>query len=403
MTNLDSKTKQNSNTVSTNGYTLADRMALAAFGSAGDGVGATTVHKLLDAYGTPSKAWQALSNMRDVKATVEPTERIAEALRYAYEMTSPESLWKTLEKEQIGIIGFEDPEYPARLREIYNPPMWLFYKGNKDILSYDRSVAMVGARRCSPYGRNVANMFSNHFSMHGIVVISGGALGVDTYSHQGALKGMTPTIAVMGCGLDMYYPRSNRKMFEEIIAKGGTLLSEYGPGMAPQTYHFPMRNRILSGMAAAVIVVEAKSSSGSLITADAAINEGRDVFAVPGSVLGDDFAGNHWLISQGAILLDRPELVAETYGWTKVDLRKFKKDSSHKAAGMLSFTEEEEAVLDNLSNETVTSFDELAAKVNLPSSALHTALLTLEIKQCISRDSEAGYILLELGRNQVVH
>ena len=214
---------------------------------------------------------------------------------------------------------------------------------------------------------------------------------------------MTPTIAVMGCGLDMYYPRSNRKMFEEIIAKGGTLLSEYGPGMAPQTYHFPMRNRILSGMAAAVIVVEAKSSSGSLITADAAINEGRDVFAVPGSVLGDDFAGNHWLISQGAILLDRPELVAETYGWTKVDLRKFKKDSSHKAAGMLSFTEEEEAVLDNLSNETVTSFDELAAKVNLPSSALHTALLTLEIKQCISRDSEAGYILLELGRNQVVH
>lgn len=384
-------------------YTLDDRMALAAFGSAGDGVSAITMRKLFEAFGAPAKAWQALGRISDVIGALVLSARIIDALKQAYETIAPETLWHRLEAEQIGILGFNDSAYPARLREIYNPPMVLFYKGNKDLVSYERSIAMVGARRCSPYGRNVAQVFSQQFSRQGIVVISGGALGIDTYAHQGALKGGAPTIAVMGCGLDISYPRSNRKLFREIVERGGTLLSEYGLGMAPQPYHFPMRNRILSGMAVAVIVVEAKASSGSLITADAAINEGRDVFAVPGNVLTDDFIGNHWLISQGAILLDKPERVAETYGWTNFDVCKFKKDSSHKATGMLSFTEEEAAVLANLSNETVISFDELAAKVELPNSALHTALLTLEIKQCIDRVKDTGYILLELGRNQVVH
>lgn len=384
-------------------YTVDDRMALAAFGSAGDGVGPVTVHKLINAFGTPAKAWQALGHITDVMDALAPTERIVEALQSAYEMISPEDVWHRLEAKKIGLIGFCDSAYPARLREIYNPPMWLFYKGDKDLLAYERTVAMVGARHCSPYGRNVANVFSHTFSMQGIVVVSGGALGIDTYSHQGALKGLAPTISVMGCGLDRSYPRSNRKLFDDIVEKGGTLVSEYGLGMTPQPYHFPMRNRIISGMAAAVIVVEAKASSGSLITADAAINEGRDVFAVPGNVLTDDFVGNHWLLSQGAILLDKPERIGETYGWTGPAPYKFKKDSSHKATGMLSFTEEEAVVLANLSNDSVTSFDELAAKLKLPNSALHTALLTLEIKKCIDRVKDTGYILLELGRNQVVH
>lgn len=262
---------------------------------------------------------------------------------------------------------------------------------------------MVGARNCTPYGRNVANVFAAQLVNYGITIVSGGARGIDSYAHEGALKGNGTTIAVMGCGLDYCYPRRNAKLFHTIEESGGLLLSEFGPGIAPRAGNFPMRNRIISGIAKAVIVVEAKASSGSLITADMANNEGRDVYTVPGNVLTDDFVGNHWLLEQGANLLTKAEQLPNQYGWEPKDLDILQKMGSHNGMGVLSFSLEERKILESLSNAEETSLETLAMTTNLSEGALHLSLLSLELKQCIERTPSKGYIILEYGRNQFVH
>lgn len=379
-----------------------DRLILAALGSL-PGIGSVTISEALKRYGTPIELWQTVQKDKAVDDTLQVKKQYKSALVKGILTMDLGKLEHDLNNYHIQVVGFHDEAYPEELREIFNPPQVLFYRGNLKTFKNPRKIAMVGARNCTPYGRNVATVFAAELARYGIAVVSGGARGIDSYAHEGALKGHGQTIAVMGCGLDQSYPRSNARLFQKIIENDGLLLSEYGPGVQAKAGFFPMRNRIISGLSRGVIVVEAKSRSGSLITADMANNEGRDVFTVPGNILTNEFAGNHWLLEEGAILLIKPSQVPDMYNWQCLEGAGEEKSSSHKGVGVLSFSVEERKILASLSNEKETSLETLAMTKKLSEGALHLSLLSLELKQCIERTASKGYIILEFGRNQFVH
>ncbi|WP_251440152.1 DNA-processing protein DprA [Veillonella intestinalis] len=379
-----------------------ERLMLAALGSLPN-VGSVTLKEVLGYYKDAQTVWAVIHRDKAIDPKIAVATRYKNALIKGVLAIDLERLAHQMERYHMSVLGITDETYPDQLKEIFNPPQVLFYRGDITALQNPRQVAMVGARNCTPYGRNVATVFASQLVRYGITIVSGGARGIDSYAHEGALKGKGSTIAVMGCGLDHCYPRCNAKLFHQIEEKGGLLLSEFGPGVAPQSGHFPMRNRIISGIAKAVVVVEAKASSGSLITADIANNEGRDVYTVPGNVLTDDFVGNHWLLSQGATLLTKAEQLPDLYNWNTKDLDISQKMGSHNGMGVLSFTLEERKILESLSNAHETSLETLAMKTNLSEGALHLSLLNLELKQCIERTASKGYIILEYGRNQFVH
>lgn len=219
-------------------------------------------------------------------------------------------------KNNIGIISIYDQEYPWILREIYDPPITLYYKGDKNILN-KKTIAIVGCREATEYGKTAAKYFSYHLSKKGTNIISGLAKGVDSYAHIGAtcafmeknnphvdnIKACGKTIAVVGNGLDTIYPKENETLAKKIIKNGGVILSEYPIGTKPDKMNFPARNRIISGMSKGVLVIEAKEKSGTLITVDFALEQGRDVFVVPGNINSINSVGTNRLIQQGAKLV----------------------------------------------------------------------------------------------------
>ncbi len=206
---------------------------------------------------------------------------------------------KALKMNEIRVVQKGDRDYPLKLMPYENKPEFLFYKGALPDAG-KASVAMVGARACSNYGRSMAKSIARELSAAGVQIISGMARGIDTYSQLGALEGGTPTFAVMGCGVDICYPTENIGLYNDIITHGGGILSEYPPGVQPKTWHFPMRNRIISGLSDKVVVIEAKEKSGSLITVEWALEQGKDVMALPGRIGEKLSAGCNRLIKTGA-------------------------------------------------------------------------------------------------------
>ncbi len=215
----------------------------------------------------------------------------------------PDEMWRSFteqaKKSGMRFIPYHSPDYPERLKQIYNAPYALFVMGRLPEEGR-KSVAVVGARSCSEYGRSVAQALGRVLAEHGVPVISGMALGVDSASHAGALSAGGDTFAVLGGGCDVCYPRSSRTIYENILSGQGGILSEQLPGTQPKPLFFPMRNRIISGLADILIVVEARERSGSLITADLALEQGKDVYAVPGRYLDQLSVGCNRLIEQGA-------------------------------------------------------------------------------------------------------
>lgn len=217
-----------------------------------------------------------------------------------------------LEEKRIRFITWMDEEYPKRLLEIYDYPAGLFVKGELPP-KQQPAVAIVGARGCSAYGEQLAEEFARALSKENVQVISGMALGIDGAAHRGALRAGKPTFGVLGCGVDICYPASNYSLYEAIGRSGG-LISEFPPRTNPRSCHFPMRNRIISGMSDAVLVVEAKQRSGSLITAELGLEQGREVFAVPGRVTDHLSSGCNLLIQQGAHMAISPNDILEYLG-----------------------------------------------------------------------------------------
>ena len=215
-----------------------------------------------------------------------------------------------MQKNNIEILTIYDKEYPKKLKEIYDPPVVLYVKGNKEILK-EKAIAMVGCRQCTKYGEVVVKNMSYNLSLNNINIISGLAKGIDTYSHIGCLKGNAKTIAVVGTGLDRVYPEENKKLFKEIIDRDGTIISEYVIGTKPLAQNFPRRNRIISALSEGVVVVEAKEKSGTLITADFALEQGRELYVVPGNINSIYSYGTNELIKQGAKIITKAEDIIE--------------------------------------------------------------------------------------------
>ncbi len=208
-----------------------------------------------------------------------------------------------LEKHDTRLVTVQDGAYPANLRPLIDAPPVLFVRG--ELIPEDKfSIAIVGSRRATSYGLGLARQFARELARHGLSIVSGGARGVDTEAHRGALEGGGRTLAFLGCGVDVAYPSSNRGLFGEIAAGGGAVVSEFGMGTRPEPWRFPARNRLISGTSLGVLVIESPSDSGSLITAREAGDQGRDVFAIPGPIGMGHNSGCHKLIQDGAKLVE---------------------------------------------------------------------------------------------------
>lgn len=217
-----------------------------------------------------------------------------------------------IQKHNIDIIGIDDKEYPELLKNIYNPPLNLYIIGNKEILN-EANIAIVGCRDATEYGKNVAQNFAYNLSKDGFNIVSGLARGIDSCAHFGAVKANKKTIAVLGNGLDTIFPPENIKLAKDIIRTGGAIISEYPLGTKPERNNFPARNRIISGICNGVLVVEAKPKSGTMITVDFALEQGRDVFVIPGNIDSVNSMGTNELIRQGAKLVTSPDEIVEEY------------------------------------------------------------------------------------------
>ena len=295
----------------------------------------------------------------------------------------PEKLANECEKKKINLVSWNDNNYPDILREIHQPPFIIFYRGN--IEPEALRIAIVGSRRFTSYGKGVAQSFSQKLAAAGVTVVSGAARGIDTAAHMGALKGGR-TVAVMGCGIDIAYPPENRKMLDEIAANGA-VISEHEPGTPPLAQLFPARNRIISGLCKGTLVVEAAKRSGSLITAEFALSENRDVFAIPGSVFSDMSQGCHKLIQNGAKLVSSADDILEEYHIRNNYAYNRRKNK------MPEMSEEESDIYKLLSFDKPMSVDEIifAQHGRNDVSNISLTLIQMVVKGIIIEDDSHGY------------
>ena len=229
-----------------------------------------------------------------------------------------------LTEHHIHMVLHNDPAYPAFLKEIHQPPAILYYKGN--FIEEPLQIAMVGSRKADRYGLDVAERIASQFSMANVPVVSGLAKGVDAAAHKGAILYQGGTIAVQGCGIDRVYPRENKTLAEEILAHPkGCIVTEFPIGSEPAAWHFPMRNRIISGLANGVVIVQAARKSGAYITVETALEQGRDVFAIPGQIYNPLSEGPHQLLQEGAQLITCADDVLRSYGLIADTKKKEKK------------------------------------------------------------------------------
>lgn len=284
------------------------------------GVGLRGLHALLSQFGTPEAVYCA--GQEDYPKQLRPT---ALASLLDKELAPARTIVQQCYRQNIHILTLQDAAYPKRLKNIDDAPLVLYYQGVLPDFDAEPAIAMVGTRRASAYGLLQAKRLGFELGRYGVIVLSGGARGIDTLALRGAISSGTPPVAVFACGVDVDYPASNRGLFEDIRTHG-CVLSEYPPGTAPLAEHFPVRNRILSGLSLGSVVVEAPKKSGALITARHALEQGRDVFTLPGNLGNPTCAGNIQLLKQGAILIEEGwDILQEyTYLYPELPLRQRK-------------------------------------------------------------------------------
>lgn len=263
-----------------------------------EGLGPIKIKQLLDIYKTPERIWKL--SKEELIRTKGIGEKIANKIIDITYRKDLEQYVNYMKKYHIGIITILDNDYPKKLKQIYDAPMILYYKGNKELLNHSHIIGMIGCRECSKYGKQVALSFSYELAKQGICIISGMAKGIDSYSHKGCINAKGKTIAILGNGLDQIYPKENHILYNEILQTGGLILSEYVIGTKPNRLNFPARNRIISALSDGIIVVEAREKSGTLNTVDFALDQGKDVFVIPGNITNSNSIGTNELIKQGA-------------------------------------------------------------------------------------------------------
>ncbi len=275
-----------------------------------DGLGPIRLRTILDYFKDPKLAWEA--NGGEFYKIGIP-KSVVDRLMQSRKILEPETYAKTIKDSGINWVTVFDKSYPKLLAQIYDPPQVLYFKGREEVLN-SRSLAVVGTRKMTDYGKLVTNRFTKELVSAGLTIVSGLAKGVDSQAHWTTLQAGGQTVAVLGGGLNHIFPFENRSLAEKIASGAGAVISEYPPDSKPQPGNFPARNRIISGLSIATLVVEAAADSGSLITARLAIEQGRDVFAIPGPVTSDLSRGPIDLIKMGAAAIFDPKEILEELG-----------------------------------------------------------------------------------------
>jgi DNA processing protein len=343
------------------------------------GIGAVRMQALIQHFGDLELAWNAApAELAQAGLSGKLTERVVQA-RGNIDL---EKLWARIESQGIKVLTWEDDSYPPRLKEIDQPPPVLYIRG--EYLPDDLfAVAIVGTRRVTAYGRQITEELSSFLAANGITVISGLARGVDAIAHQTALKAGGRTIGVLGSGVDKIYPPEHRALAEQMLERGA-LVSDYAPGTPPDASNFPPRNRIISGLSLAVVVVEAGETSGALITAEFAAEQGREIFAVPGSILAPQSKGTNKLIQNGALPLLSVNDLMQALDLTRV--------GEHKAARKIIPTDETEARLMNVLGDEPLHVDEIRNQTEMPIEKVSAALALMELKGMVRQVGGMNYV-----------
>ncbi len=347
------------------------------------GIGSRTAAMLVDRFGSPSDVFVASA------AALEAAGLKSDTIDEIKSLAPRDRAMRQLDElERIGaeVLTLADARYPALLRETYDPPVVLYAKGDFERAMAQPAIAVVGSRRCSTYGRNVAEMLARDLSERGVTIISGLARGVDTAAHRGAIEGGGLTVAVMGTGLDAVYPKENRKLAEQ-ITEHGALVTEFPLETPPLSQNFPFRNRVISGLALGVLIVEGAERSGSLITARMAYEQGRDVFAVPGNITSPKSFGPNYLIKDGAKLVQTWRDVVEEFPLEIKTAILSTERAGPRAEQMtideVALTDSERKVLALLKLDEPVHIDHLISAAGLQSGELMGALLKLEMSDRI--------------------
>lgn len=290
------------------------------------------------------------------------------------------TFFKKLAEQKVSLCTILDATYPSPLRQLAEPPLILYMQGTYrlELLQLNRTLAIVGTRRISAYGTQVTDYLSKELTRAGATIISGLAAGVDAQAHRSCLEAGGYTVAVLGTAIDTIYPAKNLRLYQQILSGGGCIISEYAPGTPPQKGMFVQRNRIIAGLSRAVIITEAADKSGSLITAGEALELGRDVCAVPGSIFSSGSSGVHHLLQNGAKLINSSNELVEEY-----QLKPVLEKSDTK--GQLNAIEQ--LILDTLSAQLLRS-DQLAEQLSVPVHELQAAITSLEIQARIQRHTD---------------
>jgi DNA processing protein len=343
------------------------------------GIGAVRLQALIHHFGDLESAWQA-APVELARAGL--GSKLVERVGQARQGVNLEKLWEQIACQGIHVLTWHDEAYPARLKEIEQPPPVLYVRG--EYLPEDLfAVAIVGTRRVTPYGRQITEEIARFLAGSGLTVISGLARGVDALAHSAALKAGGRTLAVLGSGVDRIYPPEHRALAEQMVERGA-VISDYPPGTPPEASNFPPRNRIISGLSLAVVVIEAGETSGALITAEFAAEQGREVFAVPGSILAPQSKGTNKLIQQGAQPLLCASDLMQALNLTRLGEQKA-------ARKMLPADAVETQLLEALSDQPA-HVDEIRNQTGLPIEKVSATLALMELKGMVRQVGGMNYI-----------
>ena len=343
-------------------------------------IGSQTLKKIFSAFPDPKSVWLASASELNAKIG----EKLALLVMEAKNLTSPEKEIDQLASLNIGYITIYDKEYPKLLAEIYDCPMVLYVRGDVKALNL-LSLAVVGSRKYSDYGKNICYRLAKECTRNGLAIVSGLALGIDTFAHQAAVDEQRPTIAVLGCGVDTIYPTSNNFLAKKIVEFGGAIISEFPPGTPPYKQNFPARNRIIAGLSSGVLVIEAAESSGALITAYQGLEYNREVFAVPGNIDSLSSVGTNKLIKEGAILVSGALDI-----FSALNLKETVATTRQSASPE---GQDEERICQILSSGTRTA-DEMINESGLNVVSLSAVLTLLEMKNIVQNIGSGQYRLV---------
>jgi DNA processing protein len=348
-------------------------------------IGAARFKKLYTYFPDMESAWTA--NVFELqKSGLE--DNLAQEFILIRDQINPDAEMEKIQREGIKAVTVKDQQYPKLLKEIFNPPALLYIKGNIENLNSQFNIAVVGTRKISNYGKQITPELVKPLAQNGFTITSGLALGVDAIAHQSTVEVKGKTIAVLGSGLDnqSIYPSSNRYLAKSIIDNDGTIISEFPVGMMPLKHNFPTRNRIISGLSLGTLVIEAAESSGALITAYIALEQNREVFAVPGSLFNRNSIGTHKLIQKGAKLVTGYQDILD-----ELNLKDVKSYVANQQ--VLPATNEEKIILDNISHDP-THVDQIIKNTQLSASLVSGCLSLMEMKGMVKNLGGQNYILI---------